>query len=96
VPAEELLRITYPSHDVLKIIEAAGPAQGRPITIKGERGQGKSHLTAVLYHAFKDHAAIQQWLDDWSHNMGNQKIKALPLGGGMHVIGKSLHRWSLA
>ena len=56
VSAEDFLRITYPSHDVLKIIEAAGPTQGRPITIKGERGQGKSHLMAVLYHAFKDHA----------------------------------------
>ena len=44
IPAADFLRITYPSHDVLKIIEAAGPSRGRPVTIKGERGQGKSHL----------------------------------------------------
>ncbi|RLA52378.1 MAG: DUF499 domain-containing protein [Gammaproteobacteria bacterium] len=92
VSAEEFLRITYPSHDVLKVIEAAGPTQGRPVTIKGERGQGKSHLMAVLYHAFTDHAATQQWLDNWSHILGDSKISDLPLRGGMHVIGESLHR----
>lgn len=92
ISAEDFLRITYPSHDVLKIIEAAGPTQGRPITLKGERGQGKSHLMAVLYHAFTDHAATQQWLDSWSHNLGDPKISAIPLRDGMHVIGESLHR----
>ncbi len=92
VSAANFLRITYPSHDVLKIIEAAGPAQGRPVTIIGERGQGKSHLMAVLYHAFTDHAATQQWLDHWSDILGDSKISALPLRDGMHVIGESLHR----
>lgn len=92
VSAEEFLRITYPSHDVLKTIEAAGPTQGRPVTIKGERGQGKSHLMAVLHHAFTDHAATQKWLDHWSHILEDSKIRALPLRGGMHVIGESLHR----
>jgi len=92
VSAEDFLRITYPSHDVLKIIEAAGPTQGRPVTIKGERGQGKSHLMAVLYHAFTDHAATQQWLDHWSSILGDSTISALPLRDGMHVIGESLHR----
>ena len=92
VSATDFLRITYPSHDVLKILEAAGPTQGRPITIKGERGQGKSHLMAVLYHAFKDHEATQQWLDHWSQNLGDSKISSIPLRDGMHVIGESLHR----
>ncbi len=92
VSAEDFLRITYPSHDVLKVMEAAGPTQGRPVTIKGERGQGKSHLMAVLYHAFTDHEATQQWLDNWSHILGDPKISDLPLRDGMHVIGESLHR----
>lgn len=92
VSAEDFLRITYPSHDVLKIIEAAGPTQGRPVTIKGERGQGKSHLMAVLYHAFTDHAATQQWLNSWSHILGESNISTIPLRDGMHVIGESLHR----
>jgi predicted AAA+ superfamily ATPase len=92
ISATEFLRITYPSHDVMKTIEAAGPSQGRPITLKGERGQGKSHLMAVLYHAFTDHAATKQWLDTWSHSLGDSKISAISLRNGMHVIGESLHR----
>lgn len=92
VSAEDFLRITYPSHDVLKTIEAAGPSQGRPVTLKGQRGQGKSHLMAVLYHAFTDHGATQRWLDHWSHTLGDDRIGKIPLRGGMHVIGESLHR----
>ena len=51
IPAADFLRITYPSTDLLKTLEAAGPGQGRPVTLKGGRGQGKSHLMAALYHA---------------------------------------------
>lgn len=92
VSAADFLRITYPSHDVLKTIEAAGPTQGRPVTLKGERGQGKSHLMAVLYHAFTDHEATQHWLNNWSDILGDVKISQIPLRGGMHVISESLHR----
>jgi hypothetical protein len=92
ISATDFLRITYPSHDVLKTIEAAGPSQGRPLTLKGERGQGKSHLMAVLYHAFTDNEATQQWLETWSHSLGDTSIGSISLRGGMHVIGESLHR----
>jgi hypothetical protein len=92
ISAEDFLRITYPSHDVLKTIEASGPTQGRPVTLKGERGQGKSHLMAVLYHAFQDHTATQHWLNNWAHTLGDVKISQIPLRGGMHVISESLHR----
>jgi hypothetical protein len=92
VSAEDFLRITYPSHDVLKTIEAAGPTQGRPVTLKGERGQGKSHLMAVLHHAFTSHGATQNWLNNWSHALGEVSISKIPLRGGMHVISESLHR----
>ncbi|WP_058554679.1 DUF499 domain-containing protein [Thiohalocapsa sp. ML1] len=92
VSAADFLRITYPSNDVLKTIEAAGPGQGRPITLKGERGQGKSHLMAALYHALTDQAATQHWLNQWSHTLGDVKISQIPLRGGMHVISDSLHR----
>ena len=57
VSASDFLKITYPTSDLLKTIEAAGPDQGRPVTLNGERGQGKSHLMAALYHAFKDDLA---------------------------------------
>jgi hypothetical protein len=92
VSAADFLRITYPSHDVLKTIEAAGPGQGRPITLKGERGQGKSHLMAALYHALTDQAATQHWLKNWSHTLGDVKISQIQLREGMHVISDSLHR----
>lgn len=92
VSASDFLRITYPSHDLLKAIEAIGPDQGRPVTLKGERGLGKSHLMAVLYHAFTDQSATQNWLNSWSHILDEAKIGALPLRGGMHVISESLHR----
>jgi hypothetical protein len=92
VPAEEFLRITYPSTDVLKMLEAAGPDQGRPIVLQGERGQGKSHLMATLYHCLKDRTATQAWLGHWAEVLGNPKIKAMPLRSSMHVISVSLHQ----
>lgn len=92
IPASEFLKITYPTADVLKTLEAAGSNQGRPITLKGERGQGKSHLMAALYHAFSDNSATRQWLDHWADLLGNTKLKAIPLRSGLHVISESLHR----
>lgn len=92
MPAANFLAITYPTTDVLKTLEAAGPDQGRPVTLKGERGQGKSHLMAALYHALSDNAATRQWLDHWSDILGNPKIKGIQLRAGMHVISDSLHR----
>jgi len=61
VPAADFLEITYPSADVLKAIEAVGPGQGRPLVLIGERGQGKSHVMGVLYHAITDADATKRW-----------------------------------
>jgi hypothetical protein len=47
VPAVEFLKITYPSFDLLKTIEATGPDHSRPVVLLGARGQGKSHLMAA-------------------------------------------------
>ena len=44
----DFLEITYPSADALKSLEAVGPDRGRPLVLIGERGQGKSHLMALL------------------------------------------------
>jgi len=92
VPASDFLKITYPTADVLKTIEAVGPDQGRPVTLKGGRGQGKSHLMAMIYHAFTDNATTSQWLSEWSNRLSNDKIADLPLRSGMVVISESLHR----
>ncbi len=92
VAAGDFLKITYPSTDVLKMLEAAGPNQGRPVLLEGERGQGKSHLMAALYHGLTDQSATQQWLNEWSGTLSNLKIASIPLRSGMHVISESLHR----
>lgn len=58
-PAAEFLEITYPTTDLLSAMEATGPKNDRPVVFLGERGQGKSHLMAVLYHALTDQPVTQ-------------------------------------
>ncbi|HEX8359295.1 MAG TPA: hypothetical protein VF613_04280 [Longimicrobium sp.] len=92
IPAQDFLRITYPSLDLLKAIEAVGPSQGRPVVLIGERGQGKSHLMAALYHALTDSHTTRSWLTHWSGTLSMPKLAELPLRDDMHVISESLHR----
>ncbi len=92
ISASEFLEITYPSADALGAIEAVGPGQARPLVLIGERGQGKSHLMAMLHHAFTDYDATRHWLKVWGDRLGNSKLAELPLRDGMQVISESLHR----
>lgn len=92
VVAQEFLEITYPTHDLLKGIEAVGPNQGRPVVVIGERGLGKSHLMAALYHAVNDSTSTGKWLNSWASTLGDPQIGKIPLRNGMLVIGESLHR----
>ena len=77
---------------LLKAIEAAGPDQGRPIVVIGERGLGKSHLLAALFHAMSDSVATSAWLKTWADILREPRIGDLPLRSNMLVIGESLHR----
>jgi hypothetical protein len=92
IAAKEFLEITYPTHDLLKGIEAVGPNQGRPVVVIGERGLGKSHLMAALYHAVNDAASTGAWLNSWAGTLGDPQIGKIALRSGMLVIGESLHR----
>ncbi len=92
VSAKEFLEITYPSNDLLKALEALGPGQERPTVLIGERGQGKSHLMAALYHALTDLETTRAWLQTWADRLGNTKIANLSLRTEMQVISESLHR----
>jgi hypothetical protein len=92
VAAKQFLEITYPTHDVLKGIEAVGPHQGRPVAVIGERGLGKSHLMAALYHAVTDPASTKAWLNAWATTLDEPSIGKIGLRDGMYVIGESLHR----
>ncbi len=92
IAARQFLEITYPTYDLLKGIEAVGPNQGRPVVVIGERGLGKSHLIAALYHAVNDAASTGAWLKSWACALGDANIGKLALRDGMLVIGESLHR----
>jgi hypothetical protein len=92
IAAQEFLRITYPTHDLLKGIEAIGPDQGRPVVVIGERGLGKSHLLAALHHAVTDPASTGSWLDEWATTLNSPHIGAIQLRSSMQVVGESLHR----
>src|SRR5690242_10218748 len=88
--AADFLEISYPTTDLLTAIEAIGPANDRPVVFIGERGQGKSHLMAVLYHALTDGSTTQKWLNEWAGRLQNPKVAKLSLRRGMHVITESL------
>lgn len=92
IAAKQFLEITYPTHDLLKGIEAVGPSQGRPVVVIGERGLGKSHLMAALYHAVTDPVSTGAWLREWASKLADPTIGNIALRDGMHVIGESLHR----
>lgn len=92
IAAKKFLEITYPTHDLLKGIEAVGPNQGRPVVVIGERGLGKSHLMAALYHAVNDAVSTKSWLNSWATTLSEPQIANIALRDGMLVIGESLHR----
>ena len=92
ISTREFLEITYPTHDILKGIEAVGPNHGRPVVVIGERGLGKSHLMAVLFHAVSNSTATAEWLRAWGEILNEPRIEKIPLRNDMLVIGESLHR----
>ncbi len=91
VSAADFLKITYPSHDLLKTVEATGPGQSRPVVLLGARGQGKSHLMAALYHLSQDADAGKSWLKEWADHLKNPQIATLQLRNDCVVIAESLH-----
>jgi len=92
VTAHEFLKITYPTLDLLKAVEAVGPDLGRPVVVIGERGLGKSHLLAVLHHVAADPVSASAWLKSWADTLGEPTVGGIKLREGMLVIGESLHR----
>jgi ATPase subunit of ABC transporter with duplicated ATPase domains len=91
VTAADFLKITYPSHDLLKTIEATSPGHSRPVVLLGARGQGKSHLMAALYHLCHDPDAGSAWLSEWESHLKNSQIAEFKLRNDCFVIAESLH-----
>lgn len=90
VQASQFLEYTYPTHDLLKAIEAVSPDQARPVVIMGERGLGKSHLMGTLFHAVNDADATLAWLSHWSNTLKDPTLAQIPLRRDMLVIGASM------
>jgi|JI9StandDraft_1071089.scaffolds.fasta_scaffold16173_1 hypothetical protein len=90
ISAESFLKITYPSIDLLHAIEAILPTKRRPTVLLGERGQGKSHLMAVLYHIIQNPEIGQTWYDTWKDRI-NHPLPINSLEKGFLVIAESLN-----
>lgn len=88
--AAEFLSITYPSNDLLKMLEGVSPEKSRPVVLIGERGQGKSHLLTVLYNTFSSKTVVKKWLSDWATKLNRPEIGQIKLREDMHVIAESL------
>lgn len=92
IDTTKFLEITYPTYDLLKGIEALGSNEGRPIVVIGERGLGKSHLMATLYHAVQDKVTTTSWLASWASQLKRSDLHEIHTCSEMFVIGESLHR----
>src|SRR4051794_11847696 len=60
--AAELLDITYPTSDVRRALEAVSAStSGKPVVMMGQRGSGKSHIMALVHHAFGSPDGVEAW-----------------------------------
>lgn len=87
----ELLRITYPTADVQRALAAISTgASGRPLVFLGQRGRGKSHIMALLHHAFESPDKVQSWAREWGAKAGIAAVAALQLPKGFVPISETL------
>jgi len=87
----ELLRITYPTLDVQRALGAISTgANGLPLVFLGQRGRGKSHIMAVLHHAFESPEKVQSWAREWGTKPGFEKVATLQLPKGFVAISETL------
>ncbi|MEI7731346.1 MAG: DUF499 domain-containing protein [Verrucomicrobiota bacterium] len=91
-PAAEFLSITYPSVDLLHILEATQPGKSHPVVLLGGRGQGKSHLMAAMWHGMKDPAEASKWLANWAAKLNRPELNTLKFRTDFHIIAESLHQ----
>lgn len=88
----EFLNITYPSIDLLRILEVTQTGMARPVVLLGGRGQGKSHLMAALWHTMKEPREAMNWLSDWATKLNRPELKSLKFRTDFCVIAESLHQ----
>jgi hypothetical protein len=88
----EFLNITYPSVDLIQILEATQPGKSRPVVLLGGRGQGKSHLMAAMWHGMKDPAEATNWLAGWASKLNRPELNSLKFRTDFFTIAESLHQ----
>lgn len=87
---DELLEITFPTADVQRALDAvSAAAAGKPVVLLGQRGSGKSHILALLHHAFGSPVAVENWADGWAAR-GTTKLGGLKLQRGFASISETL------
>jgi hypothetical protein len=88
---DELLEITYPTSDVQRAIVAiSASSAGRPIVLMGQRGSGKSHIMAMLHHAYGSPDAVEAWAHAWSARIDSPQLAAIKLQRGFTPISETL------
>ena len=62
-----ILTITYPTADVIGALTTfRADRELRPVVLRGGRGSGKSHIMAVLHHAFANPERVESWAEGWA------------------------------
>ncbi len=90
---DDILSITYPTSDVRNALRAVGSGTGRPMTIIGERGRGKSHILGLLHYAFLLPDHVQTWAGDWANDVKDRAFGALNLPSGFTPISVVISNW---
>src|SRR6185437_13318851 len=89
--ASELLDITYPTGDVRRALDAVSAASaGKPIVMMGQRGSGKSHIMALVHHAFGSPDQVESWAASWGEKLQSPKLTALKLQRGFMPLSETL------
>jgi predicted ATPase len=86
-----ILSITYPTTDVkIALKTISSPQLGRPVTLMGERGRGKSHIMALMHHAIASPEAVETWLADWA-GRGKPELAEIKFLRGYFPISEAVH-----
>lgn len=87
----DLLEMTYPTADVQRSLDAISTAAaGRPVVFIGQRGHGKSHIMAVLHHAFGNPGPVQAWATAWGAKLASPKLQSIVLQKGFFPISETM------
>ena len=56
----------------------------------GQRGSGKSHIMALVHHAFGSPDHVEEWARSWGEKLALEKLKSLKLQRGFMPLSETL------